>query len=122
MAEIQDLCKKAQKSIDDLKKKLNKAGLADKKEVENETIMVSSELGTELNLNSVAIALDLERVAYQPEKFSGLVYYPENSSFVFVIFESGQIICTGGKNEEQLEEGVENIIEKLKEAPSDVWE
>ncbi len=107
-----------QKSVDKIKKLLNEGGIetADEVKAEIQNIVASYELDTDLNLNSVAITLGLERVEYEPEQFPGLVYRLDDSPVVLLLFGSGRMVCTGGKNEEQLEEGVEKIKEELKKA------
>jgi len=43
-------------------------------EVKVQNIVASADLGTDLNLNAIAIGLGLENVEYEPEQFPGLVY------------------------------------------------
>ena len=42
--------------------------------IEVQNIVASSDLEQEINLNTVAITLGLEKVEYEPEQFPGLVY------------------------------------------------
>ncbi len=56
----------------DLEKADIKITIEPKIEVQN--IVASSDLGQEINLNTVAITLGLEKVEYEPEQFPGLVY------------------------------------------------
>ncbi len=107
-----------QKSVDKIKRLLNEGGIetADEVKAKIQNIVASYELDTDLNLNSVAITLGLEKVEYEPEQFPGLVYRLDDSPVVLLLFGSGRMVCTGGKNEEQLEEGVEKIKEELKKA------
>ncbi len=107
-----------QKSVDKIKRLLDEGGIetADEVVAKIQNIVASYELKTELNLNSVAITLGLERVEYEPEQFPGLVYRLDESPVVLLLFGSGRMVCTGGKNEEQLEDGVEKIKEELKKA------
>ncbi len=104
-----------QKSVGKMKKRLNENGIetADEVEAEVQNIVASFNLNTDLNLNSVAISLGLEKVEYEPEQFPGLVYRLQDSPVVLLMFGSGKVVCTGGKNEEQLREGIENVKEEL---------
>jgi transcription initiation factor TFIID TATA-box-binding protein len=70
-------------------------------------------LGGELNLNEVAVAFGLENVEYEPEQFPGLVYRVKKPHVVMLLFGSGKIVCTGGKNTEDVLKAVEEQLEKL---------
>ncbi len=107
-----------QKSVDKVKNLLNENGIetADEVIAKIQNIVASYELNTDLNLNSVAITLGLERVEYEPEQFPGLVYRLQDSPVVLLLFGSGRMVCTGGKNKEQLRDGVERIKDELNKA------
>ena len=66
----------AQMAVEKLTKQLKEAGIKVKTEpkVEIQNIVASSDLGQTIKLNAVAISLGLERVEYDPEQFSGIVY------------------------------------------------
>lgn len=110
--------KEAEKSVNKMKELLNENDIetADTVETTVQNIVASYELGTNLNLSSVAITLGLERVEYEPEQFPGLVYRVPDSEVVLLVFGSGRMVCTGGKNEENLVEGVKHIEKELKGA------
>src|SRR5437870_334548 len=63
-------------AIDMVAKQIEAAGIPIKKNpvIEVQNIVASSDLGTEINLNAIAISLGLEKVEYEPEQFPGLVY------------------------------------------------
>src|SRR5437879_12250676 len=63
-------------AIEIVAKQIEAAGIPIKKnpEIEVQNIVASSDLGTEINLNAIAIYLGLEKVEYEPEQFPGLVY------------------------------------------------
>jgi len=107
-----------QESVEKVKRLLNENGIetADEVEAEIQNIVASYNLNTDLNLNSVAISLGLERVEYEPEQFPGLVYRLQDSPVVLLLFGSGRMVCTGGKDEEQLREGVEHVKDELNRA------
>jgi len=104
-----------QESVEKMKRRLNENGIETAEEVEAEiqNIVASYDLNTDLNLNSAAIGLGLEKVEYEPEQFPGLVYRFQHSPVVLLLFGSGRMVCTGGKNEGQLREGIERVKEEL---------
>jgi len=78
-----------------------------------QNIVGTTDLGNTLNLNSVAIAFGLEKVEYEPEQFPGLVYRMDEPKLVMLFFGSGKVVCTGGKNIEEMETGVEKVKNEL---------
>lgn len=108
----------ARTSVNKVKDLLNEKDIetADDITVKVQNIVASYELGFDLNLNSVAITLGLERVEYEPEQFPGLVYRLQNSDVVLLLFGSGNMVCTGAKEISDLESAVNHIKEELKGA------
>ncbi len=108
----------AEVSVNTIKGLLNEHGLETSEEVDVtvQNIVASYGLGQELNLNSVAMTLGLERVEYEPEQFPGLVYRPRDCDVVLLLFGSGNMVCTGGKNVPALEEAVDTVKHELKKA------
>ena len=95
---------------------LKKAGITclDKPEVAITNIVCSCDLGYPLNLGRIMVALmDHERVEYEPEVFPGLVCRISDPKIVFLLFSSGKIIITGGKNMEHVKVGQRILREKL---------
>src|SRR3989442_4600936 len=62
-------------AIDMVAKHIEAAGIPIKKNpvIEDQNIVASSDLGTEINLTAIAISLCLEKVEYEPEQFRDLV-------------------------------------------------
>jgi transcription initiation factor TFIID TATA-box-binding protein len=60
------------------------------------------DIGKYINLNKVVITLNLENIEYEPEQFPGLVYRIRDPKIVALLFSSGKIILTGGKNMEDI--------------------
>ena len=60
----------------------------------------TGELGENLNLNALGIALGLEKTEYEPEQFPGLIYRPEDSEGVVLLFASGRVVITGCRSVE----------------------
>lgn len=82
-------------------------------EIEIVNIVASADIGTELNLNQVAIALGLENIEYEPEQFPGLVYRLKTPKVVLLLFSTGKIICTGARTRADLEQAVANLQAEL---------
>lgn len=66
-------------------------------------------------LNLELIALWLDHSMYEPEQFPGLIYRLQKPKNVLLLFQSGNLVCTGGKSEEQVYEAVAKTYEHLKE-------
>ena len=69
-----------------------------------------------LKLSQVAITLGLENVEYEPEQFPGLVYRIAEPKTVTLLFSTGKMVCTGAKNIEDIQKGVEIIANELRMA------
>ncbi len=76
-------------------------------------MVCSYDLGTYINLNRVAVTLNVENIEYEPEQFPGLVYRIKDPRIVVLIFSSGKIILTGGRNLEDVKKGLDLLEEKL---------
>jgi transcription initiation factor TFIID TATA-box-binding protein len=110
------------KSIDDVHEALDiifekLRGLSipveDDPEVTVQNIVSSADLGHTLNLNALAIGLGLEDVEYEPEQFPGLVYRMDEPDVVILLFGSGKIVITGGKQTDDATHAVEGIVERI---------
>jgi len=105
----------AQSALNIAVKKLDEVGVTvlPDPEIEIVNIVASADIGTELNLNQVAIALGLENIEYEPEQFPGLVYRLRVPKVVLLLFSTGKIICTGARNRTDLEQAVANLQSEL---------
>jgi transcription initiation factor TFIID TATA-box-binding protein len=110
------------KNVDDVKKtvdiiaeKLKKLGVEvyDDLKIVIQNIVAISDLGTELNLNEVAMGLGLENVEYEPEQFPGLVYRIKDPKVAMLLFGSGKIVCTGARKTDDVSLAVEKLSEEL---------
>ena len=81
-----------------------------------ENVVASSDLGSKINLNSIAISIGLEKVEYEPEQFPGLVYRLDSPKVVVLLFGSGKLVCTGARRPEDVEIAVDKITQELKAA------
>jgi transcription initiation factor TFIID TATA-box-binding protein len=76
-------------------------------------MVCSYDLGKYINLNKVVITLNVENIEYEPEQFPGLVYRIKDPKIVVLIFSSGKIILTGGKNLEDIRKGLDVLEQQL---------
>jgi transcription initiation factor TFIID TATA-box-binding protein len=110
------------KSIDDVHEALGiifqklrdlKIPVEDDPEITVQNIVSSADLGHNLNLNALAIGLGLEDVEYEPEQFPGLVYRMDEPKVVILLFGSGKIVITGGKQTSDAETAVVEIVDRI---------
>ena len=94
-------------------KKIN-VKITDKPKITVQNIVASGNINIALNLNY--LALELENTEYEPEQFPGLVYKLEEPNATFLLFSNGKLVCTGTKNNQQLEDSMEQLIKVIKEA------
>ncbi len=76
-------------------------------------MVCSYNLGKYININKLSVTLNLENIEYEPEQFPGLVYRIKDPRIVVLIFSSGKIILTGGRNMEDIRKGLDILEEKL---------
>jgi len=105
------------KTVDIIADKLRKLGVEVYKDkdlkIVIQNIVAISDLGTELNLNEVAMGLGLENVEYEPEQFPGLVYRIRDPKVAMLLFGSGKIVCTGARQTEDVSKAVEKLSQEL---------
>ncbi len=77
-----------------------------------ENVVASAFLGTELNLQELAIALD--GAEYEPERFPGLIYRMKDPKTATLLFHSGKIVCTGGRSSEQVKLAIDKMTAQLR--------
>ena len=96
-------------------KSLKMAGVDTLKEpkVAITNMVCSYNLGKYININKLTVTLNLENIEYEPEQFPGLVYRIKDPKIVVLIFSSGKIILTGGKNLKDVRKGLEILEQKL---------
>jgi transcription initiation factor TFIID TATA-box-binding protein len=110
------------KTIEDVKtnikiisEKLEKIGVSVYKdhEIVIQNIVATSDLGGELNLSEVAVALGLENVEYEPEQFPGLVYRLDEPKVAMLLFGSGKIVCAGARAMKDISLAVDKVSKEL---------
>lgn len=111
------------KSIDNLTEGLNILGallrdlnidIPDDLTYKIQNIVTSADLGAGINLNKIAVGFNLDRIEYEPEQFPGLVYRLEDPKVVVLLFGSGKLIITGGKEPIDAKRAVQKILADLK--------
>jgi transcription initiation factor TFIID TATA-box-binding protein len=80
--------------------------------IQIENIVASVKFDSKLNLDTVAF--NLENSEYEPEQFPGLVYRMDQPKVAFLLFSSGKLICTGGRNVNEIKVAIDKIYSKLK--------
>lgn len=86
--------------------------VSDRTDVEIVNIVASANLKAKLDLNK--IVFELGECEYEPEQFPGLVYRLDKPKVVFLIFNSGKIVCTGAKSEEIVAISIDKLRQKLR--------
>lgn len=71
-------------------------------------VVASGNLGERISLLRLALALDLERVEYDPEHFAGLIFRA-SSGGVALVFASGAIVVMGVRSVDQAREVVAEV-------------
>jgi transcription initiation factor TFIID TATA-box-binding protein len=91
--------------------------VTEKPKITVQNIVASGTINMNLNLNYLALAL--ENTEYEPEQFPGLVYKLVEPNATFLLFSNGKLVCTGTKNNQQLNDSMEELIKVIKEAKED---
>ena len=107
--------KDVKRTVDIIAEKLRKLGVDVYKDLKIviQNIVAISDLGTELNLNEVAMGLGLENVEYEPEQFPGLVYRIKEPKVAMLLFGSGKIVCTGARQISDVSLAVDKLSAEL---------
>jgi len=77
-----------------------------------ENVVASASLGVKLDLQSIALAID--GAEYEPERFPGLIYRLKEPKTAMLLFQSGKVVCTGGKSLNQVETTVRIVSELVR--------
>lgn len=76
-------------------------------------VVVTHDLGRELNLANLTVRLPMTRTEWEPEQFPGLIYRLKDSSAVCLIFSSGKCVITGNTSLEEAQQAVDSLIADL---------
>lgn len=103
--------KKAKKTTKKTVKTTKKAKKWGKKEIKVVNIVVSTSLGHDIPLEKMAATLS--NTEYNPEQFPGLVIRIKEPKTSALIFSSGNVVCTGARSMDKVEESIKKIIKSL---------
>jgi transcription initiation factor TFIID TATA-box-binding protein len=76
-----------------------------------ENVVASTSLGQELDLQTIALALD--GAEYEPETFPGLVYRLKEPKAATLLFRSGTVVCTGAKSLDNVKVAVAKVTQEM---------
>jgi len=76
-----------------------------------ENVVASTSLGVELDLQTIALALD--NAEYEPEQFPGLVCRLKDPKTAALLFRSGKVVCTGAKSIDAVGKAVDIVTAKI---------
>ncbi|PIO03284.1 TATA-box-binding protein [Candidatus Woesearchaeota archaeon CG08_land_8_20_14_0_20_47_9] len=82
-----------------------------KPEIKVVNIVVSTSLKHEIPLEKMAATLS--NTEYNPEQFPGLVIRIKDPKTSALIFSSGNVVCTGARSMDKVEESIKKIIKSL---------
>lgn len=102
--------------VEVISKILKKVGviITEEPEIVIQNIVASGNFNKK-RLNLELIALWLDNSMYEPEQFPGLIFRLKKPKNVLLLFQSGNLVCTGGKSEKQVYEAVAKTYELLEE-------
>ena len=80
---------------------------------EHKTSVFLETLDRDVDLETLAIVLGLERVEYEPEQFPGLVFRPDDVAATLLVFSTGKIIIGGTTEESVARQGVDELVSAL---------
>lgn len=95
--------------VDELKK--NGIVIVGKPNIQIQNIVASIGLGGSIDLEKATYSLD--KTIYEPEQFPGLIYRMDDPKVVILLFTSGNLVCTGAKEEEEVYRAVTRLQETL---------
>jgi len=79
-----------------------------------ENIVASTQVSDSFDIS--LLAEKLPGSSYNPDEFNGLTIKFESPKIAILILSNGKLICTGGKNEEEIKNAIEKTVKRIKEA------
>jgi len=76
-----------------------------------ENVVATTSLCKELDLKS--ISKSFEGTQYDTERFPGLVYRIKEPKTTILLFRSGKVVCTGGKNLEEVHTAIDQLVKQI---------
>jgi len=107
--------KEARRAVRKVVKELKESGIiiVGKAEVKVVNIVASVALGGKIDLERAPF--ELRRTMYEPEQFPGLIFRMDEPKVVFLLFASGNLVCTGARREDDVFEAVEKLHKMLED-------
>jgi transcription initiation factor TFIID TATA-box-binding protein len=107
--------KESRRAVMTVVKELKKGGIIiiSKPDLKVVNIVASVRLGGKVDLEKAVTTL--EKTMYEPEQFPGLIYRMDEPKVVILIFASGNLVCTGGKKEQDVYDAVHKLHGILEE-------
>ena len=98
------------KATEELKRTLEVMGMTFRgdPDIQVQNIVAAGDLGFG-TLDLDIVALTLPNVEYEPEIFPGVVYRVRNSRMTILIFNSGKVVVSGARTEEDIRRAVEEL-------------
>ena len=93
--------------------------LSDEERLTVVNVVASTRVAEELDLPDIAIQLNC---VYEPEQFPCVGYRVGDPKLAILMFRSGRAGCTGGKNQANIETGIERMIGDLRAAGITTWD
>jgi transcription initiation factor TFIID TATA-box-binding protein len=72
-----------------------------------ENVVASTSLGDHLDLQRIASKVD--GAEYEPSAFPGLIYRMKKPKTAVLLFQSGKVVCTGGKSRTEIDESIRTV-------------
>ncbi len=76
-----------------------------------QNIVASGNIGYKIDLELAALLL--ENSMYEPEQFPGLIYRLKKPKTVLLLFQTGNVVCTGAKKEAYVFQAVKHVKDDL---------
>jgi transcription initiation factor TFIID TATA-box-binding protein len=107
--------KESRRAVMTVVKELKKGGIIiiSKPDLKVVNIVASVRLGGKVDLEKAVTTLG--KTMYEPEQFPGLIYRMDEPKVVILIFASGNLVCTGGKKEQDVYDAVHKLHGSLEE-------
>ena len=105
--------REARKAILKVARELKEAGIIarlSQPDITIQNIVASVDLGeVSVDLEETTYRL-MKGVMYEPEQFPSAIYRMEDPQVVFLIFNTGRLVCVGAKREEDVFRAVEKLV------------
>ena len=107
--------KESRRAVMTVVKELKKGGIIiiSKPDLKVVNIVASASLGGRIDLEQAVTTLG--KTMYEPEQFPGLIYRMDEPKVVILAFASGNLVCTGGKKEQDVYDAVHKLHGILEE-------